>query len=133
MAQMGAIDKMAKKYCATFPCPNLAVDGAYCQEHKQARAPKETDPFYLSVRWRRFRAWYLGKHPLCEQCEREGRGAVPAVMVDHIVEIEDGGALTEEENAMSLCWKCHGIKTALMKNHRRSCKGNRSGNAKDTY
>jgi len=54
-------------------------------------------------------------------------------MVDHIVEIKDGGALTSEENAESMCWKCHGIKTANVKNHRK-CKGNnRAGSREETY
>jgi len=116
----------ARKYCAAFPCNQIAVKGAYCSQHQPTGAPKETDPFYLSVRWRRFRAWYLGKHPLCERCEREGR-LTPADMVDHIIEIKDGGALTSEDNAESMCWKCHGIKTAEAKNHRRSGKDNRAG------
>lgn len=108
-----------RKYCVDFPCSNLATDGAYCSQHKPARTPKETDPFYLSVQWRRFRDFYIRKHPLCELCEREGR-LTPAKMVDHILEIKDGGALTSEENAMSLCWKCHAVKTAEAKNHRKS-------------
>ena len=110
-----------RKYCAAFPCKNLAEDGAYCHRHRPAPAPKQTDKFYLSVAWRRFRAWYLGKHPLCEQCEREGRGPVPAGMVDHIIEIKDGGDRLSEENAQALCWKCHGIKTA--ENKRRNKHG----------
>jgi 5-methylcytosine-specific restriction protein A len=114
----------ARKYCASFPCNQIAVNGAYCAAHTPASALKETEPFYLSVRWRRFRAWYLGKHPLCEQCEREGR-LTPAAMVDHKKEIKDGGALTEEENAESMCWKCHGIKTAEAKNHRIGKQNNR--------
>lgn len=116
----------ARKYCASFPCRNIAEQGAYCKEHQPARAPKETDPFYLSVRWRRFRAWYLGKHPLCEQCELEGR-LTTADMVDHIIEIKDGGALTSEENAMALCFRCHNVKTAEVKNHRKSNGCNRIG------
>lgn len=118
----------ARRYCKAYPCNNIATNGAYCQEHKPAAAQKETHPFYLSVQWRRFRDWYIGKHPLCEQCEREGRLTL-AAMVDHIIEIKDGGALTDEENAMSLCWKCHGIKTAdersKRKNHQESCGNNR--------
>lgn len=123
---------MTKRYCASFPCPNLAVNGAYCQEHQPAKAPKETDPFYLSVAWRRFRAWYLGKHLLCEQCEREGR-LTTADMVDHIIELKDGGARLAEENAMALCWKCHGIKTAMTKNHRKGSTNNRARSTKETY
>lgn len=116
----------ARKYCAAFPCNQIAVNGAYCAEHKPAAAPKETDSFYLSVSWRRFRNWYLKNHSLCEQCEREGR-LIPADMVDHVIEIKDGGALTSEENAESLCWKCHAVKTARAKNHRKSGGYNRSG------
>jgi len=119
------------KYCAAYPCPNLAINGAYCVEHRPAAAQKETHPFYLSVQWRRFRDWYLGKHPLCEQCEREGR-LTPAQMVDHVIEIKDGGALTDESNAMSLCWKCHALKTAdersKRKNHRIGSRDNRVDN-----
>jgi 5-methylcytosine-specific restriction enzyme A len=123
----------SRKYCASFPCRNLAEPGSsYCLEHKPARAPKDTDPFYLSVAWRRFRAWYLSRHPLCEACEREGR-TIPASMVDHIVELKDGGAPLAEDNAMSLCWKCHGLKTAQAKNHRRSYENNRVVSATDTY
>ena len=122
-----------RKYCASFPCSNIAEPGSsYCKAHSPARAPKETDPFYLSVRWRRFRDWYLGKHPLCEQCEKEGR-LTPAAMVDHIREIKDGGALTSEGNAMSLCWKHHAIKTAQEKNHRKGMKDNRTVSDKETY
>lgn len=118
----------ARRYCKAYPCSNIATNGAYCQEHKPAKAPKETHQFYLSPAWRRFRNWYLSKHPLCEQCEAEGRLTL-AAMVDHILEIKDGGALTDEGNAMSLCWKCHGIKTAdersRRKNHQESNTNNR--------
>lgn len=124
------------KYCASFPCPNMVVSGSSCcREHQPARASKEADPFYLSVAWRRFRAWYLGRHPLCEACEREGR-LTPAVMVDHVKELKDGGARLAEENAKSLCWKCHGIKTAeakgRRKNHQESQPDNRLGSAGET-
>lgn len=120
-----------RKYCASFPCNQIAVNGAYCAQHTPARAQKQTDPFYLSVRWRRFREWYLSRHLLCELCEAEGRPDTPAQMVDHIIEIEDGGALTSEDNAMSMCWKCHGIKTATAKsrrnNHQAPTRNNRAG------
>ncbi|OPY83438.1 MAG: HNH endonuclease [Syntrophus sp. PtaU1.Bin005] len=109
----------ARKYCSSFPCSNLAEPGSsYCREHQPAAPVKETDPFYLSVAWRRFRTWYLGQHPLCEECERRGR-MTPAAMVDHIKEIKDGGARLDESNVMAMCWKCHGIKTATEKNRRK--------------
>ena len=127
----------ARKYCASYPCNQIAVNGAYCQTHRPPAPPKETDPFYLSVRWRRFRAWYLSNHPLCQQCEHEGRGAVLAKMVDHIVEINDNGALTTEENAMSMCFHCHNVKTASERNRRKNHQlpkpDNRIGRAAETY
>ena len=126
----------APKYCMNFPCPNLATEGGHCPKHARPRAPKETDPFYLSVRWRRFRSWYLGKHPMCEQCQREGR-LVQADMVDHVVELRDGGAALSEDNAMSLCRKCHAVKTAEVrdkrKNHQVGTENNRVGRGKETY
>jgi 5-methylcytosine-specific restriction enzyme A len=104
---------------------------SYCQEHQPARAPKEADDFYVSVAWRRFRGWYLRQHPLCEQCEKEGV-LTRAAMVDHIIELKDGGSRLSEENAMSMCWKHHGIKTAEAKNHRQSYGNNRVGSAGET-
>jgi 5-methylcytosine-specific restriction endonuclease McrA len=46
-------------------------------------------------------------------------------MVDHIKEIKDGGELTTEENAQSLCAACHNAKTAESKNHRKAVGRNR--------
>ena len=67
--------------------------------------------FYDSTAWRKLRAMYRRAHPLCEQCLREGR-TTPANVVDHIVEIEDGGALLDPENLQALCYACHNRKTA---------------------
>ena len=106
------------KYCIKFPCRNMAIPGsAYCAKHQPAKAHKDADPFYTSVRWRRFRDWYIGKHPLCEMCQAEGR-EVTAVIVDHIVELKDGGAPLDEDNAQSLCRACHNRKTATEKQKR---------------
>ncbi len=107
-----------RKFCSSFPCRNLALHGSsYCAEHKPAPLAKIADAFYLSPRWRRFRDWYITKHPLCETCQAEGR-TVPAVIVDHIQELQDGGALFDESNAMSLCRACHNRKTSEEKRKR---------------
>jgi 5-methylcytosine-specific restriction endonuclease McrA len=124
------------KYCRAFPCNQVAVNGAYCPEHTPARAPKEADPFYVSVRWRRFRSWYIKKNPLCQLCLASNR-IEPAVMVDHIRELKDGGAPLSEENAMSLCHKCHAVKTATERNHKKNHRepygNNRRVSQKETY
>ncbi|BBO85906.1 hypothetical protein DSCO28_64720 [Desulfosarcina ovata subsp. sediminis] len=56
---------------------------------------------------------YLRDHPLCEMCQANGRATV-ATLVDHIVEIEDGGAELDMDNLMSLCTRCHASKTKRM-------------------
>lgn len=65
--------------------------------------------FYDTSQWRKLRAWLLRSHPLCAQCEREGR-VIPGVLVDHIVPIEDGGSRTEVSNLQVLCLACHNKK-----------------------
>lgn len=125
----------AKRYCAQYPCSNFAEPGsAYCAEHKPAPAQKKTDKFYLSVRWRRFRDWYIRKHPLCEICLSQGIHET-AVIVDHVIELKDGGARYDEENAQSLCRACHNRKTKAVqrrrvKNHQGCAVGNRPLNLK---
>jgi 5-methylcytosine-specific restriction protein A len=101
-----------RKYCAEYPCSALAAPGSsYCDDHRPPAAPKATDPFYLRPAWRRFRNWYLANHPMCALCGGYG-DAVPAVIVDHVVELKDGGAPYDEGNVQALCLSCHNKKTA---------------------
>ena len=66
---------------------------------------------YNSCAWKRLRRRKLATAPLCELCERAGRLA-PAVAVDHIVAITQGGpAFPELSGLMSLCIRCHNAKT----------------------
>lgn len=130
----------ANKFCLSFPCPNMTEQGSsYCSEHRPPRALKETNPFYLTPQWRRFRDSYIRRHPLCEQCLLDGRRDTPSRMVDHVTPLSDGGAKTSDDNAMAMCWKCHGIKTAQNKvknmneNHQLGYENNRCGSAEETY
>ena len=95
--------------------------GGYCDacidKGKVQRKHKSTDSFYGSVRWKRFRDWYARRNPLCEACKKNGH-VVPMNVVDHIVEIKDGGALLSEKNVQSLCNSCHAKKTAQVKRER---------------
>lgn len=63
-------------------------------------------------RWRKARAAYLARHPLCVDCEREHR-LVTATVVDHI-EAHKGNArlFWSEANWQSLCKQHHDRKTA---------------------
>jgi 5-methylcytosine-specific restriction enzyme A len=63
-------------------------------------------------RWRRARAAYLARHPLCVPCKAAGRLA-PATVVDHIVPHRGDTVLFwDERNWQSLCKPCHDAKTA---------------------
>jgi len=39
-------------------------------------------------------------------------------MVDHIIELKDGGAPLDERNVQALCRTCHGKKTSIEKQKR---------------
>ena len=107
------------KYCLIPHCPNIAKAGSsYCQEHQPPH--KTPDAFYLSKRWRRFRAWYLSAFPLCALCAKEGRSKV-ATILDHITELTDGGAELDVDNVQGLCAACHNRKTAEMRKNRQKC------------
>jgi len=80
---------------------------------------KVRDHFYGTTAWRKFRAWYIKQHPLCEVCKRNGK-LVSAYLVDHIVEIKDGGDKLSADNAQSLCCRCHAQKTAIARKKRLS-------------
>ena len=65
------------------------------------------------MRWRRLRNERLSRHPLCEQCEKEGR-LTYATEVHHITPVETGLTLADKErlaynpsNLIALCHDCH--------------------------
>ena len=100
-----------KRPCS-YPGCNRLTDNRYCDEHRKIaerqynrylRDP-DTNKRYGRA-WRRIRLKYIQSHPLCEQCEREGR-LTPAEEVHHILPLADGGT-HDVENLMALCKSCH--------------------------
>lgn len=66
-------------------------------------------------RWQKARLGYLAAHPLCAQCERQGRIEAAAV-VDHIVPHRGDKALFwDSGNWQGLCAPCHNSKTGKEK------------------
>ena len=64
------------------------------------------------ARWRRARAAYLARHPLCVPCEGAGR-LEAATVVDHVVpHRRDEMLFWDEANWQGLCKRCHDAKTA---------------------
>lgn len=62
------------------------------------------------VAWRRVREVVLQAEPLCRHCMERGM-VTPAVEVDHIRPLRDGGT-NDRENLQPLCCACHDDKTA---------------------
>lgn len=66
-----------------------------------------------SHKWQRLRARYLASHPVCEECDRNGKTTL-AKVVHHIVPVEDARDVGMMEslaydpmNLMALCEPCH--------------------------
>ncbi len=56
---------------------------------------------------------YFRRHRFCELCAAKGIARL-ADLVDHVRELEDGGAEVAIDNLMSLCRRCHASKTKRM-------------------
>jgi len=107
--------------CTVPGCPALLIRGSRrgrCATHRRERerAREQTRPdrdrFYDTQGWRRFRKWFLARHPLCEMgCNAEGR-TTAATDVDHIVSLAQGGAPLDESNVRAACHPCHSRHTA---------------------
>lgn len=105
-----------KRGCATPGCPEL-TDGQYCEAHKREADANyrkfERDPQInkrYGYAWRKIRAAYVAEHPLCEDCEAEGR-LTPVQEVHHILPLSRGGT-HDASNLRSLCKPCHSRQSA---------------------
>lgn len=62
-------------------------------------------------RWRKARAAFLQRNPLCAECRKNGV-LTPATVVDHIIPHRgDQKLFWDEENWQPLCKNCHDRKT----------------------
>lgn len=124
------------KPCAWPGCNALVRGVSHCPTHKpladERRAEQlkrnhkqynkrrdESDDFYKTERWRKFRAYYIRLHPLCVECERQGRITV-AIILDHIKPYKTHPELgLDWYNVRPLCRPCHnriGAKVGLIQN-----------------
>ena len=104
------------KPCAHPGCAKLVPPGEmYCGAHK-AFHPKERETRPAASRgynrdWQEARLFFLEKHPLCVECEKEGR-YVRATVVDHIIPHRgDMKLFWDSDNWQSLCKHHHDVKT----------------------
>ena len=70
----------------------------------------ENSDFYRSRAWQKVRKAFFSMNPVCKWCEEEGR-TTEGKIVDHIVEIKDGGSRFGFENLQTLCQYHHNQKT----------------------
>ena len=102
--------------CSAPGCPRLCA-GRFCEEHAKAEAKRyeryDRDPVAkkrYGQAWKRIRDRYIAAHPVCEECERQGK-LTPASEVHHIIPLSLNGT-HDEQNLMSLCTPCHSEITA---------------------
>ena len=112
------------KNCAYAGCRETVPFGVkYCEKHKNADAVFKRNRDKASQRektaargygspWRRARAEFLKRHPLCKKCEENGRITL-AEVVDHVIPHKgDKQLFWDQNNWQPLCKPCHDIKTA---------------------
>jgi 5-methylcytosine-specific restriction protein A len=114
-------------------CPNLIGRGEkYCNEcmpaatrEKQTKSAEyEQRPerrLMKSRRYREARELFLAEHPLCSECERQGRTRAATVLDHREPHGGDYEKFWDQSNWQSLCQSCHSIKT----NERNGGFGNR--------
>jgi len=103
---------MKPKRSCSYPRCGRLTDGRFCDEHRRASEQQynrylrdpDTNKRYGRV-WKKIRARFLLQHPLCVQCEQEGR-LTPAHEVHHILPLADGGT-NDQGNLLALCKSCH--------------------------
>lgn len=103
-----------KRPCRYPGCPNLCDSGVYCRDHtpySHDRLRGTAAERGYDARWQKARMAYLVRHPLCINCQWNGK-MTPATVVDHIIPHRgDMNLFWDEENWQPLCKDCHDRKT----------------------
>ena len=105
--------KKAKRPCRFKNCPALTDSpSGYCEQHEKLissnynRFGRTADAKKrYGYQWRKIRAAFLSRNPLCEMCKRQGIFTA-ATEVHHIKPLADGGT-NDFDNLMPLCKSCH--------------------------
>lgn len=117
--------KAPAKACAVYGCPNDQP----CADHSRVDERNAFQRGY-DKRWQRLSREHLRKHPLCgdraegapvttdSQCRAAGR-IVAANVTDHIQPHRGNERLRlDQRNFQSLCFSCHGSKSAHERSQR---------------
>lgn len=106
-----------KRLCNHPHCPDFQDKDGYCNKHAKERRDRYertregSHKRGYDNKWRKVRAVYLRRYPLCVVCEKEGI-LLMATQVDHIIPHKgDMKLFWSESNWQSLCSSCHSQKT----------------------
>jgi 5-methylcytosine-specific restriction protein A len=91
--------------------------------NRLAPRPKVAAPAYQSREWKALIAATIRERGRCcedPRCTTPNRAAGQRVYGDHVIELQDGGALLDPSNIQLLCAPCHGRKTAAERDKRMS-------------
>lgn len=114
-----------RRPCLTPGCRGWAEPGSgycvACRSQVNRMYNKERPGYaalYRTSRWRDAARRWLRSHPLCAECERQGRVTAGRI-VDHIVPHRgDMSLFWNQENWQTLCQPCHNRKTATERRDR---------------
>src|SRR5579864_1183035 len=88
--------------------PGQTTDTARLYERGEQR--QADGRFYASTPWRKLRAWFLVRNPLCADCLKAGR-VTSAAHIHHVKERKERPDLAlDPDNLEALCASCHGAK-----------------------
>jgi 5-methylcytosine-specific restriction protein A len=102
-------------------CRGRATHRGYCETHakaaRQARPSAQPGPRQrgYTSEWDRISKAYRAEHPDCERC------GAPGELVDHITPKSAGGT-DDDDNLMTLCRPCHGVKSVSDGSYARSAR-----------
>lgn len=101
----------APRPCSYAGCRALAVTGGRCADHQRDAWCKKVTPTkrVTGRRLQAMRAALFAAHPLCAECERQGRATL-ATQRDHITPLAEGGT-DDDDNVQGLCEPCHEVKS----------------------
>lgn len=97
-----------QRFCLQPGCQTLVRSGR-CDEHQRERgrgASAEWHHWYADRRWRAARAIFLKQHPLCAECQDEGR-IEAATVVDHVIPHKGDRRLFWDRTNWAACCKTH--------------------------
>lgn len=88
--------------------PNMPRKGERIPNKVARRSPNRN--VYNTRQWKAIARKHKAMYPLCVECEAQGV-ITPSEVTDHIVPINQGGAVWSMDNMQSLCYRHHAKKS----------------------